>query len=302
MITLINGLIDRNKQRRFIAGGFAKKFKKITKKELKGVGNDYDKEYEPIKVAKVENIELAGEEVKLNSITEYNKENIEIFEGDRISSKANPNNNIVYYSLISDKITAREGKDNLPIISISLPTLNEEELTSEVAKFFTDNSLYYKRDFVREYKNWIQNELTANQTQDANINVCMGKFIFAGSREIEKGCAISLLYNPDNHIQPNNLIKELNNQFRLFLKNNRNIDAYTKKRLDKYIFNQKLQNAVSVQPLASKGFLYSNSTQEIQKNLNGLERQYYNAFENNVQIVHQDENGSNITEPITLAA
>lgn len=274
---------EANKQRQYIAAGFAKKFKQITGKKLQGVGNSYDKEYEPIKSSVVENIELIEDPSQYKKITDYNKETIEIFEGDRISSHTRQNTNLIYYTLKSDvfdaSVNGNTSKTKYSIIECSLPTINAEELTDEISKFFISADQYYKHVFISEFEKYLTNI-------DKNYPTYIGQFRFANK------CTILLPYQ--DKMIPKNLVENLSKNFESFLLSNNELDETTKKRIEKYVYDQRTKNSIKVNSLVNKLFNYPSN--EV-VNILG---KYADAFSMNVKLRTPDENGDIQEEPINL--
>lgn len=287
---------EANKQRRFIAGGFAKKFKKVTGKKLEGIGSSYDKEYEPIKVAAVEKIEIVEDPSQLRKVADYNKENIEIYEGDRLSVSSNQNNNIVKFKLTSDNKVVDKSKEDLPVISYSLPTVDSKEMTEVTSKFFTDPNGYYQKTFLNKYYQNFENNTTTTGEAGQNANNQNQTSTYAvGTYAFGKDCSINLVYDSSNISSKNNinnLVIELNREFQKFLKNNNEIESSTKKKLEKYTFDKRTENAIQ----SGKSLLKTYSgpfviIPDISK--------YKNAFEY-AELTSPDEDGNKTTERIKL--
>lgn len=279
---------EANKQRKFIADGFAKKFKKITGKNLQGIGNSYDKEYEPIVAAIVENVEVIDDPTQYKKITDYNKETIEIIEGDKISSRIRQNDNLLYYTLKSDvfRFDSSNGdkqQSKYSIVECSLPTANSDEMSDEVSVFFTKNDKYYSSTFINNLQQYLKKI-------DADYPIYIGQFSFGNK------CTILLPYQ--DKLVPANLVKDLSKNFEAFLTSNEELDSNTKNRINKYVYNQKIKNAIQVNPLKNKLFRLPkelfNETKFIEE--------YKTTFTNNVKMEVPDEDGNMTTTPVNLNA
>lgn len=226
---------EANKQRQFIAAGFAKKFKKITGKRLQGVGNSYDKEYEPIKVAVVESIEPVTTNQKLKRITDYNKEDIQIYDSDRLSSHEKQDDNLIWYTLKSKRVSL--GSNSYPIIQVSLPTLNEEELTE-----------FGKRVFNSEkYNNWVNNvtayinTLVTNEQKTA-IQVNAVRYQFANKRWFSVVLPLQKLEEMKKEC--GKLASSLYLILVDAIKHDKDLDPTTRERAEKYVFS----NGINYKP------------------------------------------------------
>ena len=289
---------EANKQRRFIAGSFAKNFKKVTGKKLAGVGSSYDKEYEPIKTAVVDKIEIIEDASQLKKITEYNKENIEIYEGDRLSVNSNFNNN----NAVKFGLSSKEIAKGVPMISYALPTVDKDEMKDVTSKFFTADDGYYKTTFIPEYKNYVSSLASSDSSvssSSSTIPDSSTKTYTVGTYAFGRDCTINLVHDSSNNFVINGLIRELSQKFKEFLENNDEIETSTKKKLEKYTFDQKTENAINSNPLIrNKKLEYSGPFITIPEL---IDKNYPTAFEYAI-LSSPDDEGNNVKEEVKLRA
>ena len=265
---------EANKQRQLIADGFAKKFKQITGKKLQGIGDSYEREYEPIKVATVDNIEVLDSNVKIDRITDFNKSKIEIYEGDRLSSNLNLKNNLIWFTLNSRKI-GNTGRQTSPIIRCSLPVQDKEDLEKVVKEFFYEPTGYYQSKFL----NTLTQIINTNFQDESLKKISLYQYSYM------KNSYILLPYIEADNNDMINLVYDMFTSFKEYLRNSEDLDKVTKSRIEKYLIVDSEKYVIQQNPK-------KHQFGEILYNKEDFIQQYKDVFNDKVTVSYKDEQGN----------